>query len=122
MPVPVLRLRSFLLTSIQKDLTDSQWSELADKMLRRAGDEGVAGAIIDITGMQVMDSYAGRTLSAMGEMLRLRGVQVVVAGIQPDVAFSMSRLGLRLDRIETTLDLDEALNVLGEMRGDDEHG
>ena len=111
MSVPILKYGSKLIASVQTELADSNWIDLRDRMLRQAAKHRARVAIIDVTGMDVLDSYAGRALSTMAEMLHLRGVQCVVVGIQPDVAFAMVELGLHLDGIATALDLEEGAEL-----------
>jgi rsbT antagonist protein RsbS len=80
--------------------------------------------IVDVTVLDVLDSFACRTLSGIAHMTRLRGAQTVIVGIQPDVAFAMVQMGLRLEGVATTLDLEEGLALLsrqtreGKRRGD----
>jgi len=68
--------------------------------------------IVDVTVLDVLDSFACRTLSGIAHMTRLRGAQTVIVGIQPDVAFAMVQMGLRLEGVATTLDLEEGLALL----------
>jgi rsbT antagonist protein RsbS len=112
MPVPILKQGPMLVASVQSSLSDSQWETFRGKLLDKAGQPGVKTAIIDLTAMDVIDSYAARTLKDLVAMLRLRGVRAVIVGIQPDVAFSMAQLGLRMDGVMTALDLDEALETI----------
>jgi rsbT antagonist protein RsbS len=73
--------------------------------------------VIDVSVLDVLDSFATRTLQDAAEMLSLRGVKVVIVGIQPEVAFAMVQLGLTLGDIATALDLDEGLALLDERIG-----
>jgi rsbT antagonist protein RsbS len=68
--------------------------------------------IIDVTALDVLDSFATRTLRSIAHTARLRGAQTVVVGIQPDVAYGMVQLGLTLEDVETALDLEEGLAYL----------
>jgi rsbT antagonist protein RsbS len=110
--VPILKLGNCLVVAIQDELTDTHWGELRDTLLRRAGKERSTGVVIDLSAMQVMDSFATRLLDGIARMLRLRGTRTVVVGIQPGVAFAMAQLGLRLDSSGTALDLDDGLALL----------
>jgi len=67
---------------------------------------------VDVTALDVMDSFASRTLSDIANMIKLRGAQTVIVGIQPEVAFSMVQLGLKLEDVATALDLEEGLAFL----------
>jgi rsbT antagonist protein RsbS len=107
--VPILKLDQFLVVAIQDELPDSGWGELRDTLLKRASRERSVGVVIDVSAMDVMDSFASRLLDGIARMLRLRGVETVVVGIQPGVAFAMAQLGLRLESSGTALDLDDGL-------------
>ena len=72
--------------------------------------------IIDVAALDVIDSFAARTLRALAEMARLRGAVTVVVGIQPDVAMSMVRLGMGMGAVRTALDLEEGLGHLAELK------
>jgi rsbT antagonist protein RsbS len=116
MPVPILKQGDVLIASVQDALTDSDLRELQNNLVDRVGRFRSRGVVIDVTVLDVMDSFAVRTLRAIAHMTRLRGAETVVAGIQPDVAFSMVRLGLTLDDVATVLDLDEGLALLRSRR------
>jgi len=70
------------------------------------------GVIVDVTAIDVMDSFASRTLQELAQMIRLRGAETVIVGIQPDVAFAMVQLGLRMEDVATALDLEEGMAYL----------
>jgi rsbT antagonist protein RsbS len=112
MAVPILKQGDFLIVAIQDELTDTAWSELRTELLRRAGQFRSRGVLIDVSAMEVMDSFATRMLDGIARMLRLRGAETVVAGVQPDVAFAMARLGLQLPNTGTALDMDDGLAEL----------
>jgi rsbT antagonist protein RsbS len=112
MSVPILKQGPLLIASLQSSLSDSEWEHFRDDLLHRAGKPGTKAGIIDLTAMDVVDSYASRTLRELVQMLRLRGMRTVIVGIQPEVAFSMAQLGLKMEGVSTALDLDEALELL----------
>ncbi len=112
MSVPILKQGSLLIASLQDALSDSEWEQFRDDLLGRSGKAGVQSVVVDLTSMDVVDSYASRTLRDLVQMLRLRGAKTVIVGIQPEVAFSMSQLGLKLAGVATALDLEEALEFL----------
>ena len=112
MPVPILQQGRTLIAPLNRDLTDSTWASLAELLLRKAAETRAKGLVVDVSRMEVIDSYAGRTLSNIAKMMRLRGVSTVIVGIQPDVAMAMVQLGLHLEGAQTSLDLDEALALL----------
>lgn len=122
MSVPILKQGRYLVVAIQDELADSGWSELRETLLQRASFHRTLGVLIDVSAMEVMDSFATRLLDGIARMLKFRGAVTVVAGIQPGVAFAMSQLGLRLDSTGTALDLDDGLALLSRMTGRGTHG
>lgn len=109
MPVPILKQGPVLIASIQAALTDQDLAELRDSLADGVGRHRSRGVIIDVTALDVLDSFATRTLRTIAHTAKLRGAHTVVVGIQPDVAFGMVQMGLSLDGIETALDLEEGL-------------
>jgi rsbT antagonist protein RsbS len=116
MPVPILKQGDCLIASIQSALTDADMLDLRDELSDRVGRYRSKGVIIDVTVLDVLDSFASRTLRTISEMVRLRGAETVIVGIQPEVAFSMVQLGLSLDGVTTVLDLEEGLLHLERSR------
>lgn len=112
MRVPVHKQGSYLIASIQAALTDADLLQLRDDLTDKVGRFRSRGAIVDATALDVMDSFAVRTLRSIAHMLRLRGAQTVIVGIQPEVAFAMVQLGLTLEDVATALDLEEGLDYL----------
>lgn len=112
MQVPILKQRDYLIASIQAALTDADLLELRDELMKQVGKYRSRGVIVDVTVLDVMDSFAVRTLRSMAHMMKLRGAETVIVGIQPEVAFAMVQLGLTLTGVETALDLEEGLAFL----------
>ena len=112
MHVPILKQGGYLIASIQSVLSDADLLQLRDDLANRVGQFRSRGVIIDVTVLDVIDSFATRTLRAIAHMLKLRGAETVIVGIQPDVAFAMVQLGLTLEGIGTALDLEEGLAFL----------
>src|SRR6266700_1292215 len=112
MHVPILRQRDYLIASIQSVVSDEDLVQLRDDLAERVGQYRSRGVIIDVTVLDVIDSFATRTLRAIAHMLSLRGAETVIVGIQPEVAFGMVQLGLTLEGIGTALDLEEGLAYL----------
>src|SRR6266478_4671592 len=112
MHVPILKQRDYLIASVQSVLSDQDLVQLRDDLADRVGQYRSRGVIVDVTVLDVIDSFATRTLRAIAHMLRLRGAETVIVGIQPDVAFTMVQLGLTLEGIGTALDLEEGLEYL----------
>ena len=123
MRVPILKQGKYLIATIQSALTDEDLLRLRDELTDRVGHVRSRGVIVDVTALDVLDSFATRTLRAIAYMIRLRGAETVIVGIQPEVAFTMVQLGLTLEGILTALDLEEGLALLdlhikkGEDRG-----
>ncbi|MFN7143453.1 MAG: STAS domain-containing protein [Myxococcota bacterium] len=110
--VPILKLGDHLIVTLTPQLSDSQWDRLRDSLLAKVGKVRATGAVIDVSAMEVMDSFATRTLGAIALMMRLRGARCVVVGISPEVAYTMAQLGLKLHGTKTALDLEEGLALL----------
>jgi rsbT antagonist protein RsbS len=112
MPVPILKQGDVLIASIQAALTDHDLLQLKDELAEKVGRLRSRGVIIDVTALDVMDSFATRTLRGIAATARLRGAQTVVVGVQPDVAISIVQLGLTLQGVATALDLEEGFELL----------
>ena len=122
MQVPVLKQGDYLIASIQATLSDSDLLRLQDELAERVGRHRSRGVVIDVTVLDVMDSYATRIVRGITQMLRLRGAETVIVGIQPEVAFAMVQLGLDLHDVHTALDLEEGLVYLdGRFRRERTH-
>ena len=115
MAVPILKQGEVLIASIQAALSDRDLEQLRDDLANQVGRFHTRGVIIDVMALDVLDSFATRTLTTIACTARLRGARTVVVGIQPDVAFGMVQLGLSLDGIATALDLEEGLAYLGSL-------
>jgi rsbT antagonist protein RsbS len=116
-PVPILRQGDILIASIQAALSDQDLLDLRDELTGRVGRFRARGVVIDVTALDVLDSFASRTIRGIAHSVRLRGAEAVVVGIQPDVAFAMVQLGLTLEGVSTALDLEEGLALLGHRDG-----
>lgn len=120
MIVPILKQEHFLIASIQGELTDEELLTLRDQLVDKVRRYRSRGVLIDVTVLDIMDSFAARTLRSIAHMTRLLGAQTIVAGIQPDVAISMVQLGLSLQDTILALDLEDGLSILrkGASRND----
>lgn len=112
MEVPILKQGPYLIASIQSALSDADLLQLRDAIVQQVGMFRSRGVIVDVTALDVMDSFATRTLRDITFMIRLRGAETVIVGIQPDVAFTMVQLGLKLEGVPTALDLEEGIAFL----------
>lgn len=115
MQVPILKQGSYLIASIQSVLSDADMLQLRDDLAAKVGGYRARGVIIDVTVLDVIDSFATRTLRNIAHMLNLRGAETVIVGIQPEVAFAMVQLGLTLEGVGTALDLEEGLAFLDQQ-------
>jgi rsbT antagonist protein RsbS len=122
MAVPILKQGDYMIASIQATLTDSDLLRLQEELVERVGRFRSRGVVVDVTALDVMDSFAVRTLRGIAHMTRLRGAETVVVGIQPDVAFAMVELGLTLEDIATALDLEDGLILLDARTSGGRHG
>jgi rsbT antagonist protein RsbS len=110
--VPILKQGPFLIATLQTALHDADLVQLRDAIVERVGRFRSRGVIVDVTALDVIDSFSTRTLSDIAHMIRLRGANTVIVGIQPEVAFAMVQLGLMLEEVATALDLEEGLAFL----------
>lgn len=123
MRVPILKIGDVLIASIQGALTDSDLEQLRDDLIDRVGRQRARGVVLDVTVLDVVDSFATKMLRTIAQSARLRGARTLIVGVQPDVAFAMVELGLSFEDIETALDLEEGLALLGappSVDGDDD--
>jgi rsbT antagonist protein RsbS len=114
MVVPILKQGDYLIASVQSALSDADLLNLQEELTQKVGKYRSRGAIIDVTVLDVMDSFATRTMRSIAHILKLRGAEAVIVGIQPEVAFAMVQLGLTLEGLATALDLEEGLAYLQE--------
>jgi rsbT antagonist protein RsbS len=112
MEVPILKLGGYLIATIQSALSDEDLLKLRRGLVERVVESRSGGVIIDLTALDVLDSFASRTIREMAHMIRLRGAETVIVGIQPEVAFAMVQLGLSLQGVSAALDLEEGLAYL----------
>lgn len=117
MPVPILKQGSILIASVQAALSDSDAERLRYDLMERVSQFRAQGIIVDVTAIDVMDSFAARSLRTIAHMTRLRGADTVIVGLQPEVAFAMVQLGLAFDDMNTALDLEEGLALLNRQGG-----
>ena len=116
--VSILRQGSYLIASIHTALDDGQLERFQRDLIDQVGRYRARGIIIDVAALDVVDSYATHTLRNLANMAGLRGASTVIVGINPDVAYTMVRLGLDLNTVHTALDLDEGLAVLNHAIAD----
>ena len=112
MQVPILKQGPYLIASIQSALSDADLMQLRDALVAKVSSFRSRGVVVDVTVLDVMDSFASRTLRDLVHIIKLRGAVTVIVGIQPEVAFAMVQLGLTLEGVATALDLEEGMAFL----------
>ena len=110
--VPVLKIGDMLLVSIQVDLSDRLASQLQEDLADRIVATGVHGVIIDITGLDIVDSFVGRMLATIATVSRVLDAETVVVGMRPAVAITLVELGLGLTGVRTALNVDKGLALI----------
>jgi rsbT antagonist protein RsbS len=115
--VSILTQGQYLIVSIHTALDDSQMIGLQEDLVDQVGRQRSRGIIVDVSSLDVLDSFATRTLNQLTHVARLRGAETVIVGIQPEVAISMVKLSLQSDFAHTALDLEEGIQRLGEVTG-----
>ena len=110
--VPILKQGPVLIASIQTALTDTDVLQLREDVMSQVTRHRSRGIIVDVTALDVMDSFVSRSLRGIAHMTRLRGAETVIVGIQPEVAFAMVQLGMQFEDVQTALDLEEGLALL----------
>lgn len=121
MRIPILRLGDILLTSIQVDLTDAEVMQFQTDVLHAIADIEARGLVIEITALEVVDSFMARTINDTANMAQMIGAEVVVCGMRPAVALTLIEMGRGLIGVETTFNLNEGLARLNKkiaQRGD----
>ena len=117
--VPVLKIGDILLVSIQIDLEDHTAMQLQDDLSHRIVETGAHGVVIDISALEIVDSFIGRMLSTIASVSRVLDAETVVVGMRPAVAITLVELGLSLTGVRTALNVDRALEILAEARASD---
>jgi rsbT antagonist protein RsbS len=110
--IPIIKVGDFLLVSIQVDMHDRLVMSLQDDLTARVVKARAKGVLIDISALDVVDSFIGRMLGNMASMTRVLGAEAVVVGMRPAVATTIVELGLSLTNVRTALDVDKGMAVL----------
>ncbi len=117
--IPILKLNTFLLVTIQVDMHDQLALALQDDLTGRIVRDRATGVLIDISALDIVDSFIGRMLSNIAGMSRVLDAETVVVGMRPSVAITLVELGLSLPGIRTALDIDRGIELLREARGEE---
>jgi rsbT antagonist protein RsbS len=110
--IPILRMGPVLLVSIQVDMHDRLALALQDDLMNRIRDTGSRGVLIDISALDVVDSFIGRTIGNIAAMARVLDADTVVTGMRPAVAITLVELGLSLKGVRTALDVERGMALL----------
>jgi len=107
--IPILKLHNYLLISIQIDLDDQTAIQFQEDLLSKIHESGASGVVIDLTSVDIIDSFIAKVLGDVVTMSDLMGAKVVLTGIQPAVAMTLIDLGIHLQDVPTALDLEQGL-------------
>ena len=110
--IPILRMGDFLLVTIQVDMHDQLASALQDDLTSKIAQTRAKGILIDISSLDIVDSFIGRMLANTSAMARVLGAEAVVVGMQPAVAITLVELGLNMSGVHTALDVERGMEIL----------
>lgn len=117
--IPILKLGRFLLVTIQVDMHDRLALALQDDLTEHIAETGARGVLIDISALEMVDSFIGRVLANIAAMSRVLDAETVVVGMQPAVAITLVELGLSLPGVRTALNVERGMELLRSARGSD---
>ncbi len=115
--IPILRMGDVLLTTVHIELRDAVAEAFQADVLAAIERGRVAGLVIDISGLDMVDTYVARILAETGRMARLMGTETVLCGMRPEISATLVRMGYMMEGVNAALDLDEGLALLRELRG-----
>jgi rsbT antagonist protein RsbS len=115
--IPILRMGELLLVTIQVDMHDRLAMTLQDDLTNRISETGAKGVLIDISSLEIVDSFIGRMLGNIASMSRVLDAQTVVVGMQPAVAITLVELGMSLEGVRTALNVDAGMELLRQSAG-----
>lgn len=116
--IPIIKLYDNLLVSVQVALSDQLVAQLKDDITLEIDRTGAKGLVIDLSGIDVMDSYLSRSIRDIGLIAQLMGVNTVISGIEPMIAMTLVEMGLDLPGAQSTLNLEAALELLGREKNE----
>ncbi|HKO92234.1 MAG TPA: STAS domain-containing protein [Polyangiaceae bacterium] len=116
--IPIIKLWHLLLVPLQGEMTDDVAGRLMSEVLERIYRDGSSGLVIDITGLWILDSHLCSVLSQISDAANLMGAETVICGMKPEIALTLETMGVHLDNITSSLDLEGALALLGVPKPD----
>lgn len=114
--IPILRLRGMLLASLQNDLRDKVAKAFQEDLLEALEKRKQTGVVIDISALEMVDTYVAHVLAETARMAALMGANTVLVGIRPDVAATLVRMGYAMEGVHTAMNLDEGIALLQRLR------
>lgn len=116
--IPIIKIRDYLIVSIQVDMHDKMAVQLQSQILHEIERTGAKGVLIDISVLEMVDSFIGRMLSGMASMASIMDAAVVIVGMQPAVAITLVELGLEMPGVNTALNMERGIELLEKMIND----
>ena len=110
--VPILKIKDTLIVPLQDGLTDRDFLQFQNDLLQKIYSKKIKGVLIDISELDIADSFLGKALSDTAKMIRLLGAEVVIVGMRPSVAITLVELDLQITNVATALDIDQGLEKL----------
>lgn len=110
--IPIIKIRDYLIVSIQVDMHDKMAIQLQSQILNEIAKTGAKGVLIDISVLEMVDSFIGRMLSGMASMAAIMDAAVVIVGMQPAVAITLVELGLEMPGVDTALNMEKGIEML----------
>jgi rsbT antagonist protein RsbS len=115
--VPIIRIGTSVLISLQGDLDDSTVVAIESSIMREVSRNRTTGALIDVSGLAMVDSFIARVIARMAAMTRLLGVETVIVGIQPAVAITLVEMGVSMGDLNTALNAEQGMAILDRLVG-----
>ena len=120
--IPILQMGSYLLVTIQVDMQDQTALALQDDLASRISATSAKGVLIDISALEIVDSFVGRMLASISGIARILDATTVVVGMQPAVAITLVELGLSLEGVRTALNVERGMQLLQRAREEQSRG